>query len=61
MNSPITGKPMVLKTEKRTVAGVEIDFTFWRCEESGEQFTTTEQDEVHIEQINKVRYANNRK
>lgn len=52
MRSPITGKEMVLKTEFRLTSKegkmkVKL-FKFYKCEDSGEQFTTTELDELNL-------------
>lgn len=60
MNSPITGKEMALTKEKRSMnfrkETFEIVFHSYKCEDSGEQFTTTELDEVNINQVfNKYR------
>lgn len=60
MKSPITGKEMTLTKEKRSMdfrkVTFEIVFHFYRCEDSGEQFTTTELDEVNMNQVfNKYR------
>lgn len=60
MKSPITGKEMILSTEKRTIKvddeNIEIDFSFYMCD-SGEKFTTTELDEKNINNLNSVRYS----
>lgn len=45
INSPITGKPMKLITEKRIIKDREIDFKCYLCEDSGKKFTTIELDE----------------
>ncbi|OJV87441.1 MAG: hypothetical protein BGO34_10185 [Bacteroidia bacterium 44-10] len=64
MKSPITGKEMPLCCEKRRVEfrkeSFEIVFHFYKCEDSGEQFTTTELDELNLAQLhNQYRYSNN--
>lgn len=60
MKSPITGKEMTLTRERRPMdfrkETFEVVFHFYRCEDTGEQFTTTEQDEVNMNQVyNKYR------
>ncbi|WP_352422963.1 type II TA system antitoxin MqsA family protein [Proteiniphilum sp.] len=64
MKSPITGKEMPLCREKRRAEfrkeSFEIVFHFYKCEDSGEQFTTTELDELNLAQLhNQYRYSNN--
>lgn len=55
MKSPITGKEMTLIKEKRLMdfrnEKIEIVFHYYKCEDSGEQFTTTELDEINMNQI----------
>jgi putative zinc finger/helix-turn-helix YgiT family protein len=55
MKSPITGNEMLLTKERRLMnfrkETFEIVFHFYKCEESGEQFTTTKLDNVNINQI----------
>lgn len=55
MKSPITGKEMILVKEKRTMdfrkETFQVVFHFYKCEDSGEQFTTTALDEVNMNQI----------
>ncbi len=55
MKSPITGKEMVLTKERRSMdfrkETFEIVFHFYKCEDSGEQFTTTALDEVNMNQV----------
>ncbi len=55
MKSPITGKNMPLLTEKRTMdfrkEHFQIVFHYYKCEESGEQYTTTSLDEVNLNQL----------
>ena len=60
MKSPITGKEMKLTKERRSMnfrkEMFEIIFHYYSCEISGEQFTTTELDEVNMNQVyNKYR------
>ncbi len=53
--SPITGKPMFIVAEKDTVEfrGEPYSYTHfaYRCEDSGEQFTNDELDEVNTNQV----------
>lgn len=55
MKSPISGKQMTLVKEPRTLefrkVPFEIVFHSYRCEDSGEQFTSTELDELNINQV----------
>lgn len=55
MNSPITGKEMKLSYEWRTVPfrkeQFDIPYQFYLCEDSGEQFTTTELDELNMRMV----------
>lgn len=55
MKSPITGKEMKLTKERRSIdfrkETFEIVFHYYKCEDSGEQFTTTELDEVNMNQV----------
>jgi putative zinc finger/helix-turn-helix YgiT family protein len=55
MKSPVTGKDMKLTRERRSMEfrkeTFEIVFHFYKCEESGEQFTTTALDEVNMNQV----------
>ena len=60
MKSPITGKEMTLVKEMRTMEfrkeSFQVVFHFYKCEDSGEQFTTTDMDEVNLNQLyNKYR------
>lgn len=60
MKSPITGKEMILSREKRSMEfrkeTFEIVFHYYKCEDSGEQFTTTSLDDLNINQLyNKYR------
>ncbi len=53
MKSPITGKEMALKVEPRKMPFRKEEFTipfqYYVCEDSGEQFTSTELDELNIQ------------
>lgn len=55
MKSPITGKEMLLKRESRSLDFRKESFTvayhFFLCQESGEQFTTTDIDELNMIQL----------
>lgn len=55
MKSPITSKEMKLTKERRAMdfrkETFEIVFHFYRCEDSGEQFTSTSLDEVNMNQV----------
>lgn len=55
MKSPITGKEMKLIKERRSMdfrkETFEIVFHYYKCEDSGEQFTTTASDEVNMNQV----------
>ncbi len=55
MKSPITGKEMTLTKEKRSMdfrkETFEIVFQFFKCADSGEQFTSTALDEVNLNQV----------
>ena len=55
MKSPITGKEMKLLKEHRLMhfrkETFEIVFHYYKCEDTGEQFTTTSLDEVNINQV----------
>jgi len=55
MKSPITGKAMKLTKERRSMdfrkETFEIVFHSYKCEDSGEQFTTTSLDEVNMNQV----------
>jgi len=55
MKSPITGKEMKLTKERRTMdfrkETFEIVFHYYKCEDSGEQFTTTSLDDVNMNQV----------
>jgi putative zinc finger/helix-turn-helix YgiT family protein len=55
MKSPITGKEMKLTKERRSMdfrkETFEIVFHYYKCEDSGEQFTTTSLDEVNMNQL----------
>lgn len=55
MKSPLTGKKMELAKERRLMnfrkETFEIVFHYYKCIDSGEQFTTTPLDEVNMNQI----------
>lgn len=55
MKSPFTNKEMTLTRERRSMEfrkeKFEIIFHYYKCEDSGEQFTTTSLDEVNLNQI----------
>ena len=55
MKSPITGKDMRLIKERRSMEfrkeSLEIVFHYFKCEDSGEQFTSTELDEINTHQV----------
>ncbi len=55
MRSPITNKEMLLTKERRSMdfrkETFEIVFHYYKCEDSGEQFTTTALDEVNMNQV----------
>lgn len=55
MKNPITGKEMTLCQETRTAKYRGESFTYmahyYRCEESGERFTTTSSDTEDMEQV----------
>lgn len=55
MKSPVTGKEMTLVTEKRTLdfrkERFQIIFHYYKCEDSGEQFTNTSLDEINLNQL----------
>lgn len=55
MKSPITGKEMKLIKERRSMdfrkETFEIIFHYFKCEDSGEQFTTSALDEVNVNQV----------
>ncbi|TCO06907.1 type II TA system antitoxin MqsA family protein [Natronoflexus pectinivorans] len=55
MQSPISGKEMKLTKERRSIdfrkETFEVVFHYYKCEDSGEQFTTTALDEVNMNQV----------
>ncbi len=55
MKSPITGKDMILTKEKRSIdfrkESFDVVFHFWKCEDSGEQFTTESLDDINMNQV----------
>ncbi len=64
MKSPITGKEMLLMRELRSMTfrkeEFEVVFHFYKCDETGEQFTTTELDKINLRQLyNQYRDSHN--
>ena len=60
MKSPIIGKEMTLAKERRSLEfrkdEFDVIFHYYKCADSGENFTTTELDELNIDQVyNKYR------
>jgi putative zinc finger/helix-turn-helix YgiT family protein len=55
MKSPITGKEMSLQKEERTLEfrkeEFKVMFHYYLCSDSGEQFTSTELDEINMNQV----------
>lgn len=55
MKSPITAKEMILTKEKRSIdfrkESFDVVFHYYTCEDSGEQFTTGELDDVNMNQV----------
>jgi hypothetical protein len=55
MKSPITGKPMKLQRENRKMTfrkeTFSVVFHYYRCADSGQQLTTTELDELNLDQL----------
>ena len=55
MKSPITGKEMKLTKERRSMnfrkETFEIIFHYYKCKDSGEQFTATSLDDININQV----------
>lgn len=55
MKSPITGKEMTLQTNRNTVTFRKEEFNYFHlnyyCEDSGEFFTTTDLDELNLNQV----------
>jgi putative zinc finger/helix-turn-helix YgiT family protein len=55
MRSPVTGREMTLKREKRAMLFRKKEYTvhyhFYLCDESGEQFTSSELDEMNLVQV----------
>ena len=55
MKSPITGKEMILKKEKRSLVFRKEEFPvmyhYYLCKDSKEQFTSTELDDANMKQI----------
>ncbi|HET6242900.1 MAG: DUF4065 domain-containing protein [Bacteroidetes bacterium] len=54
MKSPITGKEMILTRERKSMdfrkETFDVVFHYFKCTDSGEQFTTTTLDEVNMNQ-----------
>jgi putative zinc finger/helix-turn-helix YgiT family protein len=64
MKSPITGKEMELRKQTRPIEfrkeTIEVDFHFYYCKDSKEQFTDTKLDELNMNQLyNKYREKHN--
>ena len=57
MKSPLTGKEMKLMSEPSTLdyKGKTYNIThhYYLCELTNEQFTTTELDEINLQELNK--------
>jgi hypothetical protein len=57
MKSPLTGKEMKLMSEPSTLnyrgKQYNVNHHFYLCELSNEQFTTTELDEINLQELNK--------
>jgi hypothetical protein len=55
MKSPLTGSKMELAKERRSMSfrkeTFEIIFHYYKCVDSGEQFTTTTLDDVNMNQV----------
>jgi len=55
MKSPLTGKEMILKREKRTITfrkeEFEVVYHYYLCQDTNEQFTTTELDDLNLNQV----------
>ena len=55
MKSPITGKEMILHREERILTfrkeELPVVYHYYLCEDTGEQFTTTELDEIDLRQL----------
>lgn len=55
MKSPITGKEMVLMKESRILSfrkeEFEVAYHYYKCEDTGEFFTTTELDKINLNQL----------
>ena len=55
MRSPFTGGTTTLNKEKRSLdfrkESFEIQFHFYKCDDTGEQFTTESLDVLNIDQI----------
>jgi hypothetical protein len=55
MKSPISGKEMYLRKEMRALTFRKEEFVvvyhYYLCEDSGEQFTTSELDDINTTQL----------
>lgn len=55
MKSPITSKEMILTKETRSISfrkeSFDVVFHYYKCEDSGEQFTTGALDDVNMNQV----------
>lgn len=55
MKSPLTGKEMLLKRESRVLTFRKEEFSvvyhYFLCEQSGETFTSTELDQINLQQL----------
>jgi len=55
MKSPITSKEMLLTKEKRSIVFrkelFDVVYHYYKCEDSGEQFTTGALDDVNMNQV----------
>lgn len=55
MKSPVTGKEMSIQHEERTIEfrkeNFQVVFHYYLCEDSGEQFTSTELDDINMTQV----------
>lgn len=64
MKSPFTGKEMILQKEIRTLTfrkeKFDVNYHFFLCEDSKEQFTNADLDEINLTQLyNQFRVAHN--
>ncbi|MFN5442317.1 MAG: type II TA system antitoxin MqsA family protein, partial [Flavobacteriia bacterium] len=55
MKSPLTGKEMLLKRESRVLTFRKEEYSvvyhYFLCEQSGETFTSTELDQINLQQL----------